>query len=108
MKKWTNNVGVPLAFSPPAAELDTNLFSQVTREDLVHLHFGLLSQNIPISDWARFTVSLVTTQHCFFWRWTGDGFDPLSGVLVLCLSPAEVQGALLPLEVTGLEPGLLD
>jgi hypothetical protein len=53
--------------------------------------FGLVSQNIPISDWAHFTVSLVTTRCCFFWHWTGDGFDPLSGVVVLCLSPTEVQ-----------------
>ncbi len=39
MKEWTNNIRVPLAFLPPAAALDTNLFMQVTREDLVHFHF---------------------------------------------------------------------
>jgi hypothetical protein len=55
--------------------------------------FGLLSQNIPMSDWAHFTESLVTIQLCFFWRWTGDGSDLLLGVMVLRLSSAEVQGA---------------
>jgi len=50
-------------------------------------------QNIPISDWARFTESLVPIHCCLFWRWTGDGIDLLSGVVVLRLSPAEVQGA---------------
>ena len=39
MKEWTNNVRVSLAFSTPSAELDTNLFMQVTREDLVHFYF---------------------------------------------------------------------
>ena len=34
-----NNVWVPLAFLPPAAELDTNLFMQVTRNNLIHFHF---------------------------------------------------------------------
>jgi hypothetical protein len=68
----------------------------------------LVSQNIPISDWVRFTVLLVTTRHCFFWLWTRDGFDLLLGVVVLSLSPAEVQGTLLPLEGTGLGPGMLD
>ncbi len=45
----------------------------------------------------------------FFWCWTRYGFDLLLGVVgVLCLSPAEVQGTLLPLEGTGLGPGMLD
>jgi hypothetical protein len=39
MKEWTNNIRVPLAFLPPTAELDTNLFRQVAREDLMHFHF---------------------------------------------------------------------
>ncbi len=39
MKEWTNDVWVPLAFLSPVAELDTNLFTQVMREDLVHFHF---------------------------------------------------------------------
>ncbi len=75
---------------------------------LVIFMFGLLSQNIPISDWACFAVSLVTTWWCFFWRWTGDGFTPLSGVVVLCLSQADVQCALSPLEVISFDPDLLD
>jgi hypothetical protein len=39
MKEWTKDVQVPLAFWPPAADLDTNCFTQVMREDLVHFHF---------------------------------------------------------------------
>ena len=39
VKEWANNVRVPLAFPPPTAELDTNPFVQVTREDLAHFHF---------------------------------------------------------------------
>jgi hypothetical protein len=39
MKEQTNVIWVPLAFSPPAAELNTELFTQVTTEDLVHFHF---------------------------------------------------------------------
>ncbi len=38
MKEWTNNIQVPLAFLPPAAELDTNLFTQIMRKDLIHFH----------------------------------------------------------------------
>jgi hypothetical protein len=107
-KRMDKHVWVSLAFLPPAAELDTNLSTQVTREDLVHFIFKLVSQNIPISNWAHFTVLLVTTWHCFIWHWTGDGFDPLLGVVVLRLSPAEVQATLLLLEGTGLGPGMLD
>ncbi len=53
--------------------------------------FDLLSQNVPIFNWARFTVLLATTWHCFFWHYTGDSFDLLLGVVVLHLPPQKCK-----------------
>ncbi len=47
VKEWTINVRDPLAFSPTAAELETNLFMQITREDLVHFHFWVAQPEHP-------------------------------------------------------------
>jgi hypothetical protein len=108
MKEWTNIVRVPLAFSPPAAESDTNLFMQVTREDLVHFHFWV---GQPEHSHVRLGMLHSVVGYypaLLFLHWTRDGFDPLSGVVVLHISPVEVRGTLSPLEGTGLGPGMLD
>ncbi len=108
---WRNRQTMPgsLLHSCPLLQNWIQTFSRKSQGKISFIFiFGLVSLNIPMSDWAHFTVSLVTTRRCFFWHWTRDGFDLPSGVVVLCLSPAEVQGTLSPLAGTGLEPGMLD
>jgi hypothetical protein len=102
IKKWTNNIRVLLAFLPPAAELNTNLFTQVTREDLIHFHLWVGQPEHSHVRLGMFHSVVGYYMGCFFWRWTRDGFDPLLCVMVLSLSSVEVQGTLLPLEGTGL------
>ncbi len=82
-------------------------FAQVTREDLIYYNFWVGQPEHSHVWLGTLQVLLVTTRQWFFLRCTRDGFDWFSGVVVLCLSPAEVQGTLMPLVGTGLGPGML-
>ncbi len=58
-----------LLYSCPLQQNWIQTFSRKSRGKILFMFiFGLVSQNIPISNWACFTVLLVTTQCCFFWR----------------------------------------
>ncbi len=107
---WRNGqkTSGPVFHSRPLQQNWIQIFSRKTQGKILFIFiFGLVSQNIPMSNWAHFTVSLIPTRHYYFWRWTGDGFYLLTGVVVLRLSSAKVWGTMLPLEVTGLGPGML-
>ncbi len=57
---------------------------------LLILIFRLCSQKMPMSDWAHFTVSLVTARHCFFlalaWGWLCATFRGCGAMLISCKS----------------------
>ncbi len=108
MKEWTNNVWVPLAFLPPAAELDTNLFTQVTRKDLVNFHFWIGPPEHPLIRLGTFHSVIGYYPELLFPALDRRWLRPTLWCCGVTLNPSEVQGTLLSLEVTGLEPGMLD
>jgi hypothetical protein len=57
----------PLLHSFPLQQNWIQTFSHKSRGKILFIFiFRLVIQNIPMSDWAHFTVSLVTTRRCFF------------------------------------------
>jgi hypothetical protein len=108
-REWIKGQAVSnfLTHSPPLQQKWMQTILGKSRGKIsLFLIFGLCTQKMPMSNWACFRVLLATALQYFFWHWTGDGFAPPLGVVVLCLFPAELQSVGLHWWV-GLVPELL-
>jgi hypothetical protein len=90
MKEWTKNIWARLSFSPPAAELDTNLFTQNTREDIVHFHFWVGQPEHSHVQLGTFHSVLDSYPALLFlaldWRWLLSSHGCRGVTLILCES----------------------
>ncbi len=86
MKKRASSIQFPLTFLPLEQKWMQTLLGKSRGKISLILFFGLCNQNVPMSNWARFTVLLVTVQHCFLlaldWGWLHSTFG-WSGVMLI-------------------------